>query len=72
MPKPTGETSHVGSESQPAGEHPTREEIQLRAYEIYIESGSAEGNEVDNWLRAERELHEKYGKKGGKAKATAV
>jgi hypothetical protein len=35
---------------------PTREEIQLRAYEIYLKRGDAEGNAVEDWLAAEREL----------------
>jgi Protein of unknown function (DUF2934) len=35
---------------------PSREEIRLRAYGIYLERSSLPGNEVDDWLRAEREL----------------
>jgi hypothetical protein len=37
---------------------PTREEIALRAYEIYLERGGAPGNELEDWTRAERELLE--------------
>jgi hypothetical protein len=37
---------------------PTDEEIALRAYHIYLERGSAEGNPIEDWLRAERELAE--------------
>jgi len=51
---------------------PIREEIELRAYQIYIERGSAHGQDVEDWLQAERELVEKYGKPVQKAKATAV
>ena len=51
---------------------PRREEIELRAYQIYIERGRAHGQEVEDWLQAERELVEKYGKPVQKAKATAV
>jgi hypothetical protein len=51
---------------------PIREEIELRAYQIYIERGRAHGQEVEDWLQAERELVEKYGKPVQKAKATAV
>ena len=36
----------------------THEEIALRAYQIYIERGGAAGNELSDWLRAERELTE--------------
>lgn len=33
-----------------------REQIELRAYEIYLQRGGSDGNEVDDWLQAEREL----------------
>ena len=36
---------------------PTHEEIELRAYEIH-ESGG--GDELENWLRAEQELADRY------------
>jgi hypothetical protein len=35
---------------------PRCEEIRLRAYEIYLERGALSGNELDDWLQAEREL----------------
>ena len=35
---------------------PGLEEIRLRAYEIHIERGGFPGNELDDWLQAEREL----------------
>jgi hypothetical protein len=35
---------------------PTREQIQARAYEIYLERHGAPGSQIDDWLRAEREL----------------
>jgi len=37
---------------------PTTEEIQARAYEIH-ESGEG-GDELENWLRAEQELSDRY------------
>jgi hypothetical protein len=37
-------------------ERPTHEQISLRAYQIYLERGARPGNELDDWLRAEREL----------------
>lgn len=37
---------------------PRREEIELRAYEIYLERGDKEGNALDDWLAAEKELAE--------------
>lgn len=35
---------------------PSHEAIERRAYEIYIERGSVDGNDLDNWLAAEEEL----------------
>ena len=39
-----------------ANHTPSHEEIRLRAYEIYLERGGFPGNELDDWLQAEREL----------------
>jgi hypothetical protein len=36
---------------------PSHEEIRRRAYEVYLERGDLPGDELDDWLRAERELH---------------
>jgi hypothetical protein len=38
---------------------PTPEQIQLRAYEIYLERSGAPGNELQDWVQAERELLQK-------------
>jgi hypothetical protein len=35
---------------------PSREEIEIRAYEIYLERGGQDGNELTDWLAAEAEL----------------
>lgn len=32
--------------------------IRIRAYEIYLERGGMPGDELDDWLRAERELQD--------------
>jgi hypothetical protein len=45
---------HAGDTS--ANHEPSHEEIRRRAYEIYLEHGSHPGNELDDWLQAEREL----------------
>lgn len=44
--------------TQPAEtqDSPTREEIAKRAYEIYVRRGGAQGQDVADWLQAEREL----------------
>ena len=38
---------------------PSPDDIARRAYDLYQERGAAPGGEVDDWLRAERELLEK-------------
>ena len=45
---PTGETCAI-----PA---PNYDEIRRRAYEIYRERGSLPGEELEDWLQAEREI----------------
>lgn len=35
---------------------PTREEIELRAYQIYLSRGAAHGFDLEDWLQAEREF----------------
>ena len=37
---------------------PTEEQIRLRAYEIYVERGRADGQDLEDWFQAERELTE--------------
>ena len=49
---------HLGShpENISATYELSLEEIRLRAYEIHLQRGGFPGNEVDDWLQAEREL----------------
>ena len=51
-----------------AKSQPSREEIALRAYHIYLERGGTPGNELGDWSRAERELLAKNGNSHGKVK----
>jgi Protein of unknown function (DUF2934) len=44
-----------------ANHTPSREEIRLRAYEIYLERGGLPGSELNDWLQAERELERASG-----------
>ena len=44
------------AEETPARPTPNHEQIRGRAYEIYLERGDLPGDELDDWLRAEREL----------------
>lgn len=57
---------------QTAESHPTRDEIELRAYQAYLERGGVPGQDVEDWLQAERELQEEYRKIGRTAKAAVA
>jgi Protein of unknown function (DUF2934) len=35
---------------------PSREEITRRAYELYLQRRGEQGNDVEDWIRAEKEL----------------
>ncbi len=45
---------------------PIEQQIQQLAYELYEQRGRTDGQELDDWLQAEREI------KGTKANATAA
>jgi len=55
---------HKGAPSEKArlqpADAPSYQEIQRRAYEIHVERGGTHGQDVDDWLQAERELKEKH------------
>jgi hypothetical protein len=34
----------------------TKEDIAHRAYELFVERGSTPGNDIEDWVRAEKEL----------------
>lgn len=51
---------------------PTYEQIELRAYELYVLSGCVDGNDVQNWLKAESELLETARKTANVTKAAAA
>lgn len=36
------------------------EEIEKRAYEIHLKRGNAPGSDMDDWLKAEKEVKAKY------------
>jgi hypothetical protein len=72
MSKKLKGTMPATKKTQSAKSAPTHEEIALRAYEIYLERGSAPGHELEDWTRAERELVEKSSKPRGKVGPTLV
>jgi len=53
---PNIESSSEESESSGLKAPPTDEEIGQRAYEIYEARGGADGQALDDWIQAEREL----------------
>jgi hypothetical protein len=42
---------------------PTREQIAVRAYELFIKGGHEDGHSEEHWLQAERELKREYAAK---------
>ena len=39
-----------------ARKNPIAGDIELRAYQIYLQRGAAHGHDIDDWLRAERQV----------------
>jgi len=74
MAKTRKTSSPAVKNSRPASSVPTREQIALRAYEIYLERGGEPGHELEDWTRAERELLGKNGtgRKSSSAKSIAA
>jgi hypothetical protein len=56
MAKLVLDTPSVIPVQEEAERRPTREEIELLAYNIYVSRGSVEGHDLEHWLEAEREL----------------
>ena len=52
----TRTTSIRMTEALSAANSAGQERIRCRAYEIYLEHGEQPGNELEDWLQAEREL----------------
>jgi Protein of unknown function (DUF2934) len=55
----------LSAKEQSTTKAPTAEEIRKRAFEIHVERGGIHGCDLDDWLRAERELREKYSQSNG-------
>jgi hypothetical protein len=69
----TWDTASPKMRKSPAAKnHPTRDEIALRAYHIYLERGGAPGNELEDWTRAERELLQEKSKPRRKVKPISI
>ena len=46
------------AEPKPASRRPTHQEVERRAYELYLARKGRDGTAHDDWVRAERELSE--------------
>jgi hypothetical protein len=59
--------SPAGSKPPRARSRPMHEKIRFRAYQIYLDRGGEHGRDVEDWLKAERELLKKRKKAQAKA-----
>jgi hypothetical protein len=50
-------TPDTASDRRTAAPEPDRQAIETRAYELYLERGGGDGDDVNDWLRAEQELN---------------
>jgi hypothetical protein len=62
MAKTRESSSLITEKPRIARNHATQGEIALRAYQIYLERGGAPGNELEDWMEAERRLVGENGK----------
>lgn len=62
--KPAAPDSRPTQHAVPPYE-PAFEEIRVRAYETYIQRGRIDGFDLEDWLRAEKELKENGNNRSG-------
>lgn len=55
-PEPLGRSVADETAAQASNEAAVQQRIAERAYQMYVDRGSEEGNAVDDWLEAEREI----------------
>jgi Protein of unknown function (DUF2934) len=72
MAKTMVSPSPAPQKMQTANNKPTHEEIALRAYHIYLQRGCAPGNELEDWMQAERQLLEENEKPRRKAAVKSI
>jgi hypothetical protein len=72
MAKTVESSSPTTQKPRGANNQPTREEIALRAYQIYLKRGATPGNELEDWMQAERQLIAEIGKPHRKATAKSA
>lgn len=71
MLKPREKPYFAIREPQNAEDCPAQEEIEVRAYQLYVERGRVHGQDVADWIRAEQELRAIQPKTGRITKAAA-
>ena len=66
-----GSVSGSLEETVSSGIHePTHDEIQSRAHEIHMTRGGEDGNDLDDWIQAERELKAEQAKEASETANT--
>ncbi len=63
LPEHAQDQSPIGA-GGPRDQTAPRDRIASRAYEIYLERGRTDGQDMDDWLAAERELSDSSGESG--------
>lgn len=56
--KPAARPRRASTAAPDSTPRPTDLEIARRAFELFCERGGQAGSDVEDWLKAERELHE--------------
>jgi hypothetical protein len=49
-------SSRTLTQDEPQRRNVSEDDVRLRAYELYVQRGSTPGDDVNDWLQAEREL----------------
>jgi len=70
--KKTSSSSPAVKKQRKSGRKPTHEEVAQRAYYLYLERGSAPGNPLEDWLRAEEQLAAEVATSGRKSKVVSI
>lgn len=56
MRRPVEKPYFAIRESESEQARPTHDELEIRAYEIYIDRGRSDGHDVEDWLQAKQQL----------------
>ena len=67
MPRKADKTTDTKA---PPATKPAEEAIRRRAYELHLERGGVHGSDLDDWLRAEREIEAQHQRTPARRKAS--